>query len=68
MSDFQRSEESVKALQVAYDRSSPGTTRLPRKIAIWGLGALIITAMTVWIGVISWGFFTLFERLMNYFR
>jgi hypothetical protein len=68
MSDFQRSEKSVKALQVAYDRSSASTARTPRKFAIWGLGALIIAAMTVWIGVISWGLFTLFEWLMNYFE
>jgi hypothetical protein len=67
MSDIQSSDKSVNALQVAYDRSSPRAGRTPRKIAIWGLGVLIITAMAVWIGLISWGLFTLFERLLNFF-
>jgi len=66
MSDIQRSEKSVKALQVAYDRSLPSGGRTPRKFAIWGLGVLIIAAMAAWIGLISWGLFVIFQRLLNY--
>jgi hypothetical protein len=65
MSDIQRSERSIKVLQVAYDRSSPGSPT--KRFATWGLGAVIIAAMTVWIGFIAWGLFAIFPRLLTYF-
>jgi hypothetical protein len=61
MSDVQR---SVKQLAQP-GRSRPAAAQPGRKLAIYSLTALILSAMIAWFGLLGWGFVAMLQWLWD---
>jgi type VI protein secretion system component VasF len=65
MNDLQRSVKSRIELQDSSTGSRLSSTRMSRKVAIWFLAALIVSAMIVWFGFLGWGIIAILHWLLD---
>lgn len=65
MNDLQRSVKSRIELQDSSTKPRLSSTRMSRKVAIWFLAALILSAMIVWFAFLGWGIIAILHWLLD---
>jgi hypothetical protein len=64
MNDLQRSAK----LQDSSTKARLLSAQLGRRVAIYLLAALIVSAMIAWFGFLGWGFVAILQSLLDYVK